>query len=526
MKRLFSPARKICDGLSFSAKFLIVGALMLLPLGAMAYLLLDGSLPSGHHYLVWIALLTTVLSLYLLTGMFFSIIASISSFVTAIDRFSKGDLAAHVHTTSKDEMGHVAAQFNEMRQTLKRTIARVSGGAVMVADAAAKLAEKSNLVTQLTQQQTDSASSVAAAVEQLTSSISMVASHAGEAETVSTKASALSAEGEKVVRAASSEMSRIEDSFSKSSQEIASLGKRTEEISSIVNVIKEIADQTNLLALNAAIEAARAGEQGRGFAVVADEVRKLAERTANATKEITTMIGNVQVSMKGAVTSMGEGASQVMKGVNLASQAGDALADINVGSKNVLTMVHDIASAVQEQTTASHQIAENIERISIMAQDSSSSMEQMSEEAESLGKISATLKDAISLFSGGTANDAQQLVEKGVALIASQGRQKAFAAFIDPDGEFIKRDLYLFVYDTSGNVLAHGGNPSLIGKPMIDAKDGNGKLFIRERIEIANTHGSGWQDYMFNNPETKLVESKTSFIKKVDDMIVGCGVYK
>jgi len=526
MKQLFAPAYTLCDSLSFSAKFLVVGALLLLPLVSMAYLLSDVRLDPDLQYLIVAALIAGLLGLYLLGGMFFSITGTISSFVSAIERFSKGDLAAQVHTSAKDEMGHVAAQFNAMRQDVKRMIARISGGAALVAEAAAKLSDKSRQVTQLAQQQTDAASSVAAAVEEMTTSIAMVAGHAGDTETVSAKASDLSAEGERVVRDASSEMSRIADSFNKSSQEIASLGQRTGEISSIVNVIREIADQTNLLALNAAIEAARAGEQGRGFAVVADEVRKLAERTSKATQEITTMIGNIQTSMKGAVASMGAGVAQVTQGVTLASRAGDALADINRGSKDVLTMVHDIASAVQEQTTASHQIAENIERISIMAQDSNSSMEQMSAEAENLGTVSSTLREAISLFSGGTANDAQQLVEKGVALISSQGREKAFAAFADPDGEFIKRDLYLFVYDTSGKVLAHGGNPSLVGKSMIDAKDANGKLFIRERIEIAQAKGSGWQDYMFNNPESKIVESKTSFIRKVNDMIVGCGVYK
>ena len=526
MKRLFVPAYKLCDGLNFTTKFLVVGALLLLPLGSMVYLLLDVGLAQGVHYLILASLLTELLGLYLLGGMFFSITGTISAFVAAIERFSKGDLAAHVHTSAKDEMGQVAARFNAMRQDVKRMIARVSGGAAMVADAAAKLSDKAQQVTRLSQQQTDAASSVAAAVEEMTTSIAMVAGHAGDTETVSAKASELSAEGERVVRDASSEMSRIAESFNESSREIASLGQRTGEISSIVNVIKEIADQTNLLALNAAIEAARAGEQGRGFAVVADEVRKLAERTSSATQEITTMIDNIQTSMKGAAASMAAGVSQVTQGVTLASRAGDALADINKGAKEVLTMVHDIASAVQEQTSASHQIAENIERISIMAQDSNASMEQMSAEAENLGTVSGSLKEAISLFSGGTANDAQQLVEKGVALIAAQGRQKAFAAFADPDGEFIKRDLYLFVYDTSGKVLAHGGNPALVGKSMLDAKDANGKLFIRERIEIATSQGSGWQDYMFNNPESKLVESKTSFIRKLDDMIVGCGVYK
>ncbi len=527
MKILFAPAAKLLDRLDFLLKFTVVAALLLPSPVLLAYLLLSGTAqPAGLATVVLVCLITAILGYYLLTGMYVSLNAAMTSFVSAIERFSAGDLAAHLQITSRDQLGLVAQRFNDMRKNLKRMIARISGGAVMVSEAAAKLTDKAHQVTQMARQQTDAASSVAAAVEEMSTSIAMVSRNASDAEGQSGKASDISVEGEKVVREASSEMSRIAEAFGQSAKEIASLSQRTEEINSIVHVIKEIADQTNLLALNAAIEAARAGEQGRGFAVVADEVRKLAERTGKATEEITDMIGNIQASMKSAVGSMDAGSGQVQQGVALASRAGDTLSEINVSSREVLAMVHDIASAVQEQTIASHQIAENIERISSMAENSNASMVQMSGEAENLGKVSGTLKEAIGIFSGGTANDAQQLVEKGVALIAAKGREKAFAEFADPAGAFIKRDLYLFVYDLQGKVLAHGGNPSLVGKSMIDARDANGKLFIKERIDIAHAQGSGWQDYMFNNPESNVVESKTSYIRKVDDMIIGCGVYK
>ncbi len=526
MKLLFVPACSILDRLGFLSKFTLVAGLLLLPNAVCGYLLLASIVPATLTPLLLASLVAAVAGYYLLTGIYFSLTSTIDAFATAIDRCSAGDLAAHVQVAARDQLGQVAHRFNDMRKNLKRMIARVSGSAAMVSEASAKLSETSHLVAQLSQRQTDAASSVAAAVEEMSTSIALVSNHARDAESVSLQSNQLSQEGEQVVRAASSEMTSIAEAFDKSSQEISSLSKRTETISTIVNVIKEIADQTNLLALNAAIEAARAGEQGRGFAVVADEVRKLAERTGKATEEITGMIGVIQSSMKSAVSSIDSGTGQVRQGVNLATRAGDALAQITTSSKGLVGMVHDIANAVQEQTTASHQIAENIEQISAMVDESNANIGRMSGEADNLGKVSATLKDAISLFSGGTANDAQQLVEKGVALIASQGREKAYAQFADPTGPFIKRDLYLFVYDLQGNVLAHGGNPSLVGKSMRDARDANGKLFIQERIALANTQGSGWQDYMFKNPESGVVESKTSYLRKVDDFIVGCGIYK
>jgi signal transduction histidine kinase len=126
----------------------------------------------------------------------------------------------------------------------------------------------------------------------------------------------------------------------------------------------------------------------------------------------------------------------------------------------------------------------------------------------------------------GTTAEAEALVKKAVAFIKANGKDKAFAEFGNPKGQFVDRDLYIFVYDMTGKCVAHGQNPKQVGKDLSDLADPDGKPFVKERIEIAKTKGSGWQDYKFSNPTTKKVESKRAYIEKYEDLIVGSGAYK
>ena len=190
----------------------------------------------------------------------------------------------------------------------------------------------------------------------------------------------------------------IAQTVSESAGLMTSLGERSKQIGDIVSVIKDIADQTNLLALNAAIEAARAGEQGRGFAVVADEVRKLAERTTKATSEIGSMIGAIQDEVDKAVVSMGEGTKRVETGVEYSTNAGNALSDIVKSVENLQSMVQQIASATEEMSSVSEQISGDIETIANVSRETSTGSEQIAESSSELAKLASNLSNMVRQF--------------------------------------------------------------------------------------------------------------------------------
>ena len=126
----------------------------------------------------------------------------------------------------------------------------------------------------------------------------------------------------------------------------------------------------------------------------------------------------------------------------------------------------------------------------------------------------------------GTAGEAEALVKKAIELIKTDGKEKAFVEINNPRGKFVDRDLYIFVYDLTGKCVAHGFNPKMIGKDLLEMKDPDGKYFVKERIEIVKTRGKGWQDYKFTDPITKKIEPKTAYVERIENLIVGCGIYK
>ena len=324
---------------------------------------------------------------------------SLNELETAMDQIqTSNDLSRRVNVADGDEVGRIGHSFNQMIQSFQEIIRQVVSNTHGVMQAAGKLSESSHRVAVRSQSQSDATSAMAAAVEQVTTSIGHVSDSSGETHKIAANSGELSAQGGSVVQSAALEMSKIADSVNQSSQFIAQLGEHSNQISAIVNVIKEIADQTNLLALNAAIEAARAGEQGRGFAVVADEVRKLAERTARSTGEITLMIGNIQSGTQHAVTSMQEGCARVTEGVAMANRAGDSMSQIRDGANRVIAAVSDISSALREQTTASSEVAQKVELIARMTEENSAAANEIAGEAKQLESLAGALENAVSRF--------------------------------------------------------------------------------------------------------------------------------
>jgi aerotaxis receptor len=302
-----------------------------------------------------------------------------------------GDLVRPIPPAGQDETGTLIAQMAVMRNSLHELIAGVRQNVETLNRSVGELSHVANGGAQASETQSEAAASMAAAVEELSVSVDMVEENAREAHAVTQTSATRSLEGGRIIHEAAGEMERIATAVNSTADTIRELEEFSTQISSIAGVIKDIADQTNLLALNAAIEAARAGEQGRGFAVVADEVRKLAERTGNSTQEITAMITKIQSGTLRAAEEMDAGVSRVSEGVRLAHQAGDSMSGINEGAKQVTRAVDEISFALKEQVSAAREIAQKVEQIAQGSEANSASATQTAASARQLEALSHAL---------------------------------------------------------------------------------------------------------------------------------------
>jgi len=350
---------------------------------------------------VAVSLLALLLIGYLSAGAYFSVITSVRRLREGSGRLAAGDLTARIELDTRDELRQVAASFNEMAAAMRGLIGSIRDNSDHVADSARSLVTASGQIHVATQCQSDAASSMAAAVEQMTVGIEHIARNAGEADSLAHRSGELSRQGGEIVAAVVEEIRQIAASVSESAHTVAELGERSGQISAIVQVIGDIAAQTNLLALNAAIEAARAGEQGRGFAVVADEVRKLAERTAQSTREIGEMVAAIQQGTSGAVQGMEQGVIRVNEGVVRAQRAGEAMHGIREAANQVQGTVAEISHALREQSAASAEIAQKVSMIAQMAEENGSAVGSNHQTASRLSDLAGTLLDNVSRFKAG-----------------------------------------------------------------------------------------------------------------------------
>lgn len=306
---------------------------------------------------------------------------------------------------TKDITGDYQGAYDEIKKATTATIDRLNNLVSQVASATSQIASSTQQLSATSEEmaagaeeQTSQTSQVATSVEEMSATVQEVAKNAKNASTSSEEAGKTAEEGGEIVSQTVGEMEKIAKSVSELQVVIQGLNKNSEKIGDIVGVIDDVADQTNLLALNAAIEAARAGEQGRGFAVVADEVRKLAERTTSSTKEIADMVKSIQGDTSQAVSSMEEAGKEVKEGVGVAGKAGDALKKIVDMSQGVSQIVQQIATAAEQQAAASEEISSNVESIASVSKQSASGAQQTSSAAQELSSLTDNLQSLVDQF--------------------------------------------------------------------------------------------------------------------------------
>lgn len=318
--------------------------------------------------------------------------------IETLEKIAQGDFTIKIDKEYSGDHERIKSSINNVTSSLGKTINEVANAATAAATAAYEISSSTEEMAAGANEQSAQASEVASAVEQMTRTIYETTKNTTNAAEASKNAGKVAVDGGYVVEETIKGMIRISEVVSKSAQTVQDLGKSSHEIGEIIQVINDIADQTNLLALNAAIEAARAGEQGRGFAVVADEVRKLAERTSKATQEIAKMIKHIQDDTEGAVKSMQQGTKEVENGKLLAQKAGESLKEIINGAERVSDIVSQVAAASEEQSRAAEQITQNIELITNVTHQSATGVRQIAHSAEDLNQLTKNLKTLISGF--------------------------------------------------------------------------------------------------------------------------------
>lgn len=344
-----------------------------------------------------------VIGILLLIAQGHWVIRSIMGPLSTASRIAESIAHGHLNEpiaepAQRDEAGMLIRSLATMQRDLRGMIEVVRRNAQGVSGVSQQLSSGCHEVAGSSQQQSIAANTMAAAASEMTSSIEEITRHAERALNMANQAEALAKNGGQIIHQVVSDMGGIARSAQQSAQVIRTLDKESEGIYSIIQVIKGIAEQTNLLALNAAIEAARAGEQGRGFAVVADEVRSLAGRTSASTQEIASMVSRIQQSTREAVTSMEAGVIQVDKGMAVTTDVEKAIREILEATLNTTQLVNDISRTIGEQSLASNEIAHQVELIAGMSEGNSRVIGQTAATTDELSSLAGQLAQSVDRF--------------------------------------------------------------------------------------------------------------------------------
>ena len=341
------------------------------------------------------AIVATVLAMMLIRAIT-GPIGKLQNTIEIIERDS--DLTHRLNMTSNDEIGTAAQAFDKMLEKFQSIVGQVNGSATQMSAAAEELSVITQETAREIQEQTSQTDQVATAINEMSATVQEVSRNAGEAAVAANETTQQANNGRQVVNESIDSMDKLASEIEQAGEVIHKLEEDGVKIGAVLDVIRGIAEQTNLLALNAAIEAARAGEQGRGFAVVADEVRTLASRTQESTQEIQQMIERLQSGTKAAVTAMDSSRAQAQNGVEKISTAGDALTTIVSGIEHINDMNTQIASAAEEQSFVAEEVNKNVVKISQIAGTSEANSAQTQNASEELSRLAVNLQGLVSQF--------------------------------------------------------------------------------------------------------------------------------
>jgi methyl-accepting chemotaxis protein len=339
-------------------------------------------------------LFVSVVGFYLIR----TIIKPINELLTEAERLGKGDFSMQIDESGKDEFGALAHELNQAVYKISSAIHDVKSAVGSLASSSEELSGSASHIADGSREQSNRTSQVAASSQMLNSAITDIARNVSGAADTAKKANEAASRVTGIVEETITSINGIADTTRETSQVVAILGNRSQDVGNIIKVIDDIANQTNLLALNAAIEAARAGEQGRGFAVVADEVRKLAEKTTTATKEIGETIGTIQQDTVKALSSMDDELKVVEKGVRFTQDAGAALKEIVVQVEELSLIIHQMAATIMEQSIVSDQISSDIEAASEIIKETSAGAEQIARTSHDIAQLASYLQSITAKF--------------------------------------------------------------------------------------------------------------------------------
>ncbi|MDD5335632.1 MAG: methyl-accepting chemotaxis protein [Rhodoferax sp.] len=497
--KLLAPGRLLMRRMPLVFKFLLLALLLLTPPAVLLLRSLLGGAPAGSAS-AWLSAGSVLSGGYFLLAFYHSFAQDLWQVTQAMEQIVQGDLCVSVEIAGGDELAMLALSTRKIGQTLSSMVANVRSNAAFVAHSGQSLASSNRQLSDRTEQQAANLEQTKSSVEQLSATVQDNARAASQANLqVASVRDAADQEGATMTAAIASV------------EAVQSSAKRMDEI---VGVIDGLAFQTNILALNAAVEAARAGESGRGFAVVASEVRSLAQRSAESAKEIRLLIGT--------------SSTQIASSAQRIRDAGGSMRQIVANIRDVASNMAQISSASAEQSTGLMEISSAVRQLDEITQRNAQMIEHAARQSADLAGRSATLVDSVALFKlqQGSAEEAIALVQR---CVAQRRRSASVSAFLrditHPSQGFHDRDMYVFVLNAGGTYLAFGGNPGKVGTRVQDIAgvDGDGLLAA---IAAQAEREPGWVEYDITNPTTGRVQTKMSFVQKLDDMLIGCGVYK